>query len=402
MRKPEILAPAGDRERLEYAVAYGADAVYLAGQAFGMRAFAGNFDRAEMAQGVAFAHARGVRVYVTVNTLPHPGEMRQLPGYLEQLAQLGVDGLIVADAGVFALCRRYVPHLPLHMSTQAGIVNAEAAALWQEMGARRAVLARELTLTEIAGIRRQTPGMEMEVFVHGAMCVSFSGRCLLSSYLTGRDANRGACAQPCRWRYALVEETRPGEYFPVEEDGRGTYLYNAKDLCMIDHIAPLAETGVDALKIEGRAKTAYYTACVTAAYRRAVDAWAAGEKLPDWVRQEVDKVSHRPYGTGFYLPEQPPGQHNADAQYIRTWDVCALLDGLGGDAPWFRLKNRFAVGDEMELVQPGRAPVPFRPQRLWEEGGAPLAEAVHPMMRVRVQLPVEAGAYAMLRKRRGG
>lgn len=275
---PELLAPAGDMERLRLAVLYGADAVYLAGTTFGMRSFAGNFTEAEMKEAVRFAHSKGVRVHVTVNTMPRNDEVARLPEYLEKLNDYQVDALIVADVGVLALAKQYAPHVQRHISTQASVVNYQSANTWHDLGADRVILARELTLNEIAEIRAKTPrSLQLETFVHGAMCVSYSGRCLLSNYMTGRDSNRGACAQPCRYEYALMEEKRPGEYFPVYEDEKGTYIMNSRDLCMIDYIPELMAAGVDSFKIEGRAKSAYYAAIVTGAYRHCIDAAVCGE-----------------------------------------------------------------------------------------------------------------------------
>ena len=270
MKKPELLAPAGTLEKLKMAVLYGADAVYLGGKSFGLRALGGNFSREELAEGTEFAHAHGCKVYVTVNIYPHDGDLAGLPEYLRDLEAIGVDALLVADLGVFSIAREKVPNLPLHVSTQANTVNSAAVKAWQALGAQRVVLARELSIAEIAAIRKAVP-VELEMFVHGAMCISMSGRCLLSNYFTGRDSNRGACAQSCRWRYALVEETRPGQYFPIEEDERGTYILNSKDLCLLPHLSELIKSGVDSLKIEGRMKSVHYVASVTKAYRMAID-----------------------------------------------------------------------------------------------------------------------------------
>ena len=343
--KLELLAPAGDMERLKMAVLYGADAVYLAGTSFGMRAFAGNFSPEELPGAVAFAHAHGVQVHVTVNTLPRGAELRGLPEYLERLQEAGVDALIIADLGVFRMAERYAPRCARHVSTQVSIANAACAAAWHELGAKRVVLARELSLDEIAVIRRDTPKeLELETFGHGAMCVSYSGRCLLSNYMTGRDSNRGACAQPCRYQYALMEEKRPGEYFPVFEDEKGTYIMNSRDMCMIDHIDDLMRVGVDCIKIEGRAKSAYYAAIVTGAYRHVIDDVAAG-RAPDPVwRDEVEHVSHRHYSTGFYYGQ--PGQYTANSRYIRDWQVCAIVTDCTPDGlATLSLRNKFAAGD---------------------------------------------------------
>ena len=311
--KPELLAPAGDMERLKMAVLYGADAVYLAGTSYGMRAFAGNFSDEELPQAVAFAHSHGVRVHCTINTMPRNDEAARLPEHLERLADAGVDALIVADLGAFTMAGKYAPRCERHISTQASICNYQAAAAWYELGASRVILARELSLEEIRTIRDKTPAdLEIEAFVHGAMCVSYSGRCLLSNYMTGRDSSRGACAQPCRYQYALVEEKRPGEYFPVFEDEQGTYILNSRDMCMIDHLGDLCGAGLSSLKIEGRAKSAYYAAIVTGAYRHGLDAAAAGESVDPVWRDEVEHVSHRPYSTGFYYG--PPGQYYATSR----------------------------------------------------------------------------------------
>ena len=402
MRRPEILSPAGDFDKLRYAVAYGADAVYFAGKLFGMRAAANNFDEDALRAAVAYAHARGVKCYVTVNIMPSNAELAALPAYLELLQDAQVDALIVADVGVVALAKRHALRVPLHISTQTSILNYEAASFWAELGAERVVLARELRLEEIAEIRAKTPKtLALEAFVHGAMCISYSGRCLISQYLTGRDANRGACAQPCRWQYSLMEEKRPGEYFPVEEDARGTYLYNSKDLCMIGHIPELIAAGVDSFKIEGRAKTAYYAASVTGAYRRAVDAYAAapeGFALPSDLRDEVLKVSHRAYYTGFYFAD-PDGQTYGDSHYIRDWEVTGLYQGCDdAGTPVFTLKNRFSQGDELELMQPGAAPYRFTAGAMTDDAGAPLTMARHPEMRVHLPLPFTPAPFSILRR----
>ncbi|MCB6366971.1 U32 family peptidase [Intestinibacillus massiliensis] len=406
IKKPEILSPAGDFEKLRYAIAYGADAVYLAGRRFGMRAATGNFDDGELRQAISYAHARGVKCYITVNIVPSNADLQQLPGYLELLQDAGADALIVADVGVVAMAKRYAPKVPLHISTQTSILNYEAANFWAELGAERIVLARELSLPEIAEIREKTPkALQIEAFVHGAMCISYSGRCLISQYMTGRDANRGACAQPCRWKYSLMEEKRPGEYFPVEEDGRGTYLYNSKDMCMIEHIPELVRAGIDSFKIEGRAKTAYYAAGITSAYRRAVDAYMQNPEgfiLAEDIRAEIGKVSHRNYYTGFYFGAEECGQFYEDSHYIRDWEVTGLWDSCDaqGNAV-FRLKNRFFSGDTLELIQPGQAPYRFAVTEMTDDEGNLLPVAHHPEMRVHLKLPFEAAPYAILRKETG-
>lgn len=393
----ELLAPAGDRERLEMALAYGADAVYLAGSDFGMRAFAGNFDREDLRQAVALCRGRGAAVHVTCNTMPRNDEMDRLPGWLEYLEELGVDAVILADLGVFRLAQKYAPHVRRHVSTQAGVTNYQVARAWHELGADRVILARELSLEEVRELRARTPReLEVEAFVHGAMCVSYSGRCLLSNYMTGRDAQRGACAQPCRYQYALMEEKRPGEYFPVFEENGETYIMNSRDMCMIDHVPELLEAGVDSLKIEGRAKSAYYAAAVTNAYRHAVDAALAGEPLDPVWRAEVDKVSHRPYSTGFWFG--PPGQYTGDARYIRRWQVVAVVESCDGEGnAVLSLRNKFAAGDELELIGPGLDPLAFRVPRMTDLEGAPLREPRTPQMRFSMRLPRPAPALSILR-----
>ncbi|MDO5142744.1 MAG: U32 family peptidase, partial [Eubacteriales bacterium] len=404
-RRPELLAPAGDGNKARFAIAYGADAIYLAGQRFGMRAAAANFDDDALRQTIAYAHAQGTACYVTVNIMPSERDLPDLPAYLELLQDAGADALIVADVGVIRLAQRYAPRVPLHISTQTSVLNHEAANFWADLGAERVVLARELSLDEIASIRAHTPKtLELEAFVHGAMCISYSGRCLISQYMTGRDANHGACAQPCRWNYTLMEEKRPGEYFPVEEDARGTYLYNSKDLCMIDHVPELMQAGVDSFKIEGRNKTAYYAACVTGAYRAAIDAYRAdpqGFVLPPFCRAEVDKVSHRAYHTGFYLGDERNGQQYGDSQYIRAYEVVGMPVETGADGhAVFALKNRFFDGEELELLQPGQQPYVFRAQGVVNDAGEALELFNVPQMHVHFSFPFPVDAFAILRKKK--
>jgi len=397
-KKLELLSPAGDMERLRMSVAYGADAVYLAGQQYGMRSFAGNFSREELREAVALCRAHGVAVHVTCNTMPRSGELEGLPEYLEYLQDIGVTAAIIGDIGVLALAKRHAPRLKLHISTQASVTNYQAARAWHDLGAGRVILARELTLDEVAEIRAKTPStLELEAFVHGAMCVSYSGRCVLSNYMTGRDAGRGACAQPCRYKYAVVEEKRPGEFFPVEEDDRGTYLFNSKDMCMIDHVPELLAAGLDSLKIEGRAKSAYYAAVVTGAYRHAVDAALAGEPLdPAW-RAELDKVSHRPYSEGFYYNH--PEQYTGDARYLRDWQVSAIVTSCAPDGrALLSLRNKFRRGETLELVGPGVRPTSFSADDLADESGSPLEEARIPQMPLRLTLPCQVPPLSILRR----
>ena len=396
-KKLELLAPAGDWERLEMALAYGADAVYLAGNTFGMRSFAGNFSPEELRRASKLCRERGVDLHVTCNTMPRNDEMARLPQWLELLEEAGVTAVILADVGVLALAKRYAPSVKIHISTQASIVNYQTATAWHDLGADRVILARELSLDEIAEIRAKTPNdLEIETFGHGAMCVSYSGRCLLSNYMTGRDANRGACAQPCRYQYALVEEKRPREYFPVYEDEKGTYIMNSRDMCMIDHLPDLIRAGVDSIKIEGRAKSAYYAAIVTGAYRHCIDAVQAGKPLDPIWRNEVEKVSHRHYSTGFFYGQ--PGQFTSDARYIRDWQVVAVVEsctetGLATAS----LRNKFSMGDEIELVGPDTRPVAFQAPLMMDENGYPLPAPRHPQMKFQIQLPCYAPPLSFLR-----
>lgn len=386
-KKPELLAPAGDMEKLKMAVLYGADAVYLAGTSFGMRSFAGNFTPEELPQAVRFAHDRGVRVHVTVNTMPRNDEVSQLPEHLERLNDAGVDALILADLGAFTLAGKYAPRCERHISTQQSVANYECAAAWYDLGAKRVVLARELTLQEICELRQKAPaGLELEVFCHGAMCVSYSGRCLLSNYMTGRDSNRGACAQPCRYQYALMEEKRPGEYFPVFEDEKGTYIMNSRDLCMIDHLGDIMDAGIDCIKIEGRAKSEYYAAIVTGAYRHVLDDVAAGRAADPVWRDEVEHVSHRHYSTGFFYGQ--PGQYYENSRYIRDWQVCAVVTACDevGNAT-LSLRNKFASGDEIELVGPSCRPFAMTAPVMYDLDGCELHEPRHPQMVFRMKLP---------------
>lgn len=398
MAKIELLSPAGDMERLEMAVLYGADAVYLAGTSFGMRSFAGNFSTEELPKAVRYAHDHGVKVHVTVNTMPRNGEVDDLPEHLQRLDDAGVDALILADLGAFTMAGRYAPHCARHISTQQSIANYACAQSWFDLGAQRVVLARELSLEEIRTIRQKTSKeLEIETFAHGAMCVSYSGRCLLSNYMTGRDSNRGACAQPCRYQYALMEEKRPGEYFPVFEDEQGTYIMNSRDMCMIDHIDDVMDAGVDCIKIEGRAKSAYYAAIVTGAYRHVIDAVAQGRPVDPVWRDEVEHVSHRIYSTGFYYGE--PGQYVHNSRYIRQWQICAVVDGCGEDGMAVcSLRNKFRKGDVLEVVGPDLRPISFTVDEMTDLDGADLDEPRTPQMGFKLRLPVRVPAKSILRR----
>ena len=396
-KRPELLAPAGDMERLKMAVLYGADAVYLAGTDFGMRAFAGNFAPDELRAAVEYAHAHNVRVHCTINTMPRNDEIVRLPEHLELLNDAGVDAIIVADMGAFTLAGKYAPKCERHVSTQASISNFETANAWYDLGASRVILARELSLEEIRTIREKTPkDLEIEAFVHGAMCVSYSGRCLLSNYMTSRDSNRGACAQPCRYQYALMEEKRPGEYFPIEEDEKGTYILNSRDMCMIDHLKDLVDVGLDSLKIEGRAKSAYYAAIVTGAYRHCLDDVMAGRPIDPVWRDEVDHVSHRPYATGFYYGH--PGQFYANSRYIREWQVVALVTDCDeeGNAT-LSLRNKFRTGDVVELVGPDLRPFSMTVPQMTDAEGQLLEEPRNPQMTFHMKLPRRVPPFTVLR-----
>ena len=398
MAKLELLSPAGDMERLKMSVLYGADAVYLAGTSFGMRSFAGNFTPEELPIAVKYAHDHGVKVHVTVNTMPRNPEVDDLPAYLEQLDDAGVDALILADLGAFTLAGKHAPHCQRHISTQQSIANYACAQSWFDLGAQRVVLARELSLEEIRTIRKKVdPALEIETFGHGAMCVSYSGRCLLSNYMTGRDSNRGACAQPCRYQYALMEEKRPGEYFPVYEDEKGTYILNSRDMCMIDHLDELMDAGIDCIKIEGRAKSAYYAAIVTGAYRHCIDDIVAGKPIDPVWRNEVEHVSHRIYSTGFYYGE--PGQYTEHSRYIRDWQICAKVDSCDENGlALCSLNNKFRAGDALEVVGPDLRPFAITAGNMTDLEGNALEEPRTPQMKFYMQLPKAVPAMSVIRR----
>lgn len=382
MHNIELLSPAGDMERLVLAVKFGADAVYLGGEQFGMRTNPSNFNDKQLKEAVEFVHSSNKKVYLTCNTLPRNNEIGAMPDYLKYAADIGVDALIIADMGVLSLAKKYAPNVDVHISTQAGIVNYVAANAFYEMGAKRIVTARELSLDEIKTIRDKTnPDLEIEVFVHGAMCMSFSGRCILSDYMVGRDANRGDCAQPCRWKYHLVEETRPGQFFPVNQDDKGTYIFNSRDLCMIEHIPELDSAGIDSFKIEGRAKSEYYTAIVTYAYRNAIDEYLKDRK-PDfkpskWILDEMEKMSHREYTTGFNFGPIVNGQVLDTGGYIRNWDVCALFKSYENGRLTVSQRNRFYQGDVLEVVEPFKKPYTITVAELYNEDDGEFTEVAN-------------------------
>ncbi len=402
----ELLAPAGDTERLGYALNFGADAVYLGGTMFGMRAGPKNFDENELAAAVKAAHDKGVKVYLTCNTTPRNDELKVLPDFLRKAAQIGVDAFIVTDIGVLKLAKEVVPDVDIHISTQAGIVNYMSANEFYNMGAKRIVVARELSMEEIAEIRAKTPDdLEIEAFIHGAMCMSFSGRCLLSNYLTGRDANRGDCAQPCRWKYTISETKREGEYFPISEDNEGTYIMNSRDMCMIEHIPKLVEAGITSFKIEGRAKSAYYTGVVTNAYRTAIDQYK-NNPTPDfmpskWILDEMGKVSYREYCTGFYFGHPSENaQIFYDGIYKRDWDVVGIVEDYKDGYLFAEQRNKFCEGDVLEVLQKGEPPFEIKVENLRDSNGEAVESVPHPLMKLSFKCDTEIIKGSILRKMR--
>ena len=389
INRPEVLAPAGDMERLIAALDYGADAVYLGGKGFGMRAAPQNFDCDQLADAVSLCHSKNVKVYLTCNTLPRNNEIPLFEEFMREAVDAKVDAVIVADLGLLSLVKKFAPDMEIHMSTQTGIVNYVTANELYNIGAKRVVLARELSLEEIAEIRAKTPAdLDIEAFVHGAMCVSFSGRCLLSQYLVNRDANRGQCAQPCRWGYHLMEEKRTDQFFPIYEDEKGTYILNAKDLCMIDHLDEVVKTGVTSLKIEGRAKSAYYVSVVTNAYRMAVDYLMQHpddyDTLPQYIKDEVFKVSHRKYCTGFFYGHPNDCQYYENSGYIREYDVAAVVDRCEDGFIYGSQRNKFSVGDEVEILSPGQPFDTMTIKEIFNENGESVESACHATMKVKI------------------
>ena len=389
---------------LKAALSFGADAVFLAGKSFGMRSSPRNFDADELKKACAMAHAKGKKIHLTCNILPHNSELKALPAFLMMAQDSGVDALIIADLGVFEAAKRYAPKVARHISTQAGVTNYAAANVLYNMGASRVVMAREIPLDEIAELRAKTPReLEIECFVHGAMCVSFSGRCLISSYMTGRDANHGDCAQPCRWKYHLFEETRDGQFFPVEENGSGTFLYNSRDLCMIEHIPELIKAGVSSFKIEGRAKSPYYTAVTTNAYRKAVDQYMEdGDpfELHPWIREELEKISHREYSTGFYFGTEP-GQVTGNGGYIRRYDNVAVCErSVDGYTSVISQRNKFWVGDTLDVLPPSGIPFEITCISLTNEAGESVDSAPHPTERLTMLADRAVPAGSVIRKKR--
>ena len=400
---PELLCPAGDLTRLKAAVDYGADAVYLAGEEFGMRTAATNFGEEDLKKGIEYAHENGVKVHIACNTIPHNEEIPRLPAFLELIDSLGADAVIAADLGTIGLIKKYAPRLELHASVQSGICNYETANAFYNLGAKRVVLARELSLDEITEIRAKTPkDLEIEAFAHGAMCVSFSARCLLSSYMTGRDSNRGDCAQPCRWSYSLMEEKREGQYFDITESDKGTYILNANDLCMAQYLDKMARCGIDSIKIEGRAKSHYYVAVTANAYRGALDSLKSGGdnwKLPPWVTEELNKISHRTYSTGFYFGTPKNAQTYENAGYIRDYSVAATVDGYRDSFIIATLKNKFLRGQELDCLEPKSPPFTVKADELYDIDGNAIESAPRPMMKIKIPFnrPIKSGAMLRMK-----
>ena len=405
MRKTELLIPAGSLDVLKTAVIYGADAVYIGGEAFGLRAKAKNFTNEEIREGIAFAHEHGVKVYITANILAHNDDLPGVEAYFEELKEIGPDALIISDPGVFAIARRVLPEMEIHISTQANNTNYGTYRFWYELGAKRVVTARELSLKEIKEIRNQIPeDMEIESFIHGAMCISYSGRCLLSNFMTGRDANQGACTHPCRWKYSIVEEKRPGEYMPVYENERGTFIFNSKDLCMVDHIPEMIDAGIDSFKIEGRMKTALYVATVARAYRKAIDDYLKDPKLYEanlaWYREEIAKCVNREFTTGFYF-----GKPDASAQiyenstYVKDYTYLGTVDAVD-ERGFCRIeqKNKFSVGEEIEVMKPDGRNLAAVVSAIYDEDGNPQESAPHARQMVDVDLGIEMEEYDILRR----
>lgn len=405
MRKTELLIPAGSLDVLKTAVIYGADAVYIGGEAFGLRAKAKNFTNAEISEGIAFAHERGVKVYITANILAHNDDLPGVEAYFEELKEIGPDALIISDPGVFAIARRVIPDMEIHISTQANNTNYGTYRFWYELGAKRVVSARELSLKEIKEIRNNIPDdMEIESFIHGAMCISYSGRCLLSNFMTGRDANQGACTHPCRWKYSIVEEKRPGEYMPVYENERGTFIFNSKDLCMVDHIPEMIDAGIDSFKIEGRMKTALYVATVARAYRKAIDDYRKDPKLYEanleWYREEIGKCVNREFTTGFYFGKPDASAHiYTDSTYVKDYTYLGTVASVD-DRGFARIeqKNKFSVGETIEVMKPDGRNIEAVVKAICDEDGNPQESAPHAQQIIDVDFGVCMEPYDILRR----
>lgn len=405
MKKPELLIPASSLEVLKTAVVYGADAVYIGGEVFSLRAKSKNFSAEDMKEGIAFAHDRGVKVYVTVNILAHNRDLDEIRAYLGELKEIGPDALIISDPGVFMMAKEIVPEIDIHISTQANNTNYDTYRFWHGLGAKRVVSARELSLEELRGIRDHIPDeLEIETFVHGAMCISYSGRCLLSNFLTGRDANQGACTHPCRWKYAVMEETRPGEYFPVYENERGTYIFNSKDLCMIAHIPDLVGAGIDSFKVEGRMKTALYVAVCARTYRQAIDDYfkdpALYEKNLPLYEAEISKCTYRQYTTGFFYGKPSDAQIYDNSTYNKEYTYLgSILGANAGGLYGLTQKNKFSVGEEIEIMKPDGRNILVTVKRIVDENGADMDSCPHPKQQIYVDLGEELEDYDILRRK---
>ncbi len=402
MIKPEVLSPAGDMECLSSALSFGADAIYVAGTSYGMRTASKNFSLEELKQACDKVHEKGKKLYLTCNTLPRNDDVKDMPDFLMGAKECGVDAFIIADLGVFEMAKKYAPQVERHISTQGGIINYESANAWYNLGASRVVLAREMTLPEIAQMRAKIPKeLEIECFVHGAMCVSFSGRCLISSFMTGRDANRGDCAQPCRWKYHLYEQNREGQYFPVIEDNGGTFLYNSRDLCMIEHIDELVKAGISSFKIEGRAKSAYYTAVTTNAYRHALNDYMKDPEnfvLQPWIKEELEKISHREYSTGFFFGTEP-GQTTDNGGYIRHYNQVAVCEGYDNGVATITQRNKFFAGDTLDVLPPSGISFDVVAKSLKNEYGEEVESAPHAMQKLFMEVDKEIPAGSVIRKK---
>lgn len=402
MIRPEILSPAGDMECLKSALSFGADAVYVAGKNFGMRTASKNFSLDELKTACDLVHKDRKKLYITCNTLPRNADVALMPDFLMTAKECGVDAFIIADLGVFEMAKKYAPDVERHISTQGGIINYESANAWYNLGAKRVVLARETTLSEIAEIRAKiSKDLDIECFVHGAMCVSFSGRCLISSFMTGRDANRGDCAQPCRWKYHLYEENREGQFFPVIEENGGTYLYNSRDMCMIEHIDELVNAGISSFKIEGRAKSAYYTAVTTNAYRHALNDYMKDPEnftLKPWIKEELEKISHREYSTGFYFGTEP-GQTTGNGGYIRHYNQVAVCENYKDGVAEITQRNKFLAGDTLDVLPPSGVSFTVIAKKLTTEFGEEVESAPHAMQRLFMEVDREIPAGSVIRKK---
>ena len=403
MRKPELLIPAGSLEVLHTAVNYGADAVYIGGDVFSLRAKAKNFTKEEMIEGIAYAHSKNVKVYVTANIFAHNDDLKEAEEYFKEMAKIKPDGLIISDPGMFSLAEKYCPEVERHISTQANNTNYLTYRFWYEHGAKRVVSARELSLREIKEIRANIPeDMEIESFIHGAMCISYSGRCLLSNYFTGRDANRGECTHPCRWKYAVEEEKRPGEYLPVFENERGTYIFNSKDLCMIEHIPEMIDAGIDSFKIEGRMKTALYVACVARTYRKAIDDYLESEEKyranMDWYLSEISKCTYRQFTTGFYFGKPSEESQIYDNNtYINEYIYLGMSDKTDSESVYIEQKNKFCVGDVIEIMKPDGSNVGTKVLAIHDEDGNEMESCPHSKQKLRIFLSVLPDAGDILR-----